>query len=54
MHGEHAVKDFRRNEVVMGMHQLNADDECFDAANYKEQQSRGNVENSQPFVIDSG
>ena len=54
MHGEHAVEDFRRNEIVVRMHQLDAYDECLDSTEAEEQQRRDNVENPQPFVIDRG
>src|SRR6202034_4127455 len=36
MHGEHAVKDFRRNEIVVRMHQLNANDERLDSPHREE------------------
>src|SRR5258708_40220924 len=36
------------------MHQLNANDECLDSTDREKQQSRENVENSKPFVIDRG
>ena len=39
MHGEHLVEDFRRNEVVVRMHQLNANDERLDSTDQEKQQS---------------
>src|SRR5271167_2915826 len=54
MHGEHPVEDFRRNEIVVRMHELDTNDERFDSTDDEKQQSRDNVENSQSFVIDGG
>jgi len=54
MHREHAIEDFRRNEIVVRMHQLDANDECLDSTDREKQQRREHVENPQPFVIDSG
>src|SRR5258707_15669632 len=36
------------------MHELNANDEGLDSTDREKQQSRENVENSQPLVIDRG
>src|SRR5258708_14647605 len=54
MHGEHTVENFRGNEVVVGTHELNANDEGLDSTDREKQQSRENIENSQPLVIDRG
>src|SRR5712675_1955771 len=54
MHCEHSVEDFRRNEIVVRMHELDANNEGLDSTDREKQQSRENIENSQPFVIDRG
>ena len=54
MHGEQAIEDLRRNKMIVREHQLNADDERFDAGDHKKQQGVENIEDAQPLVINRG
>ncbi len=51
MHGEHAVEDLRGNEVEMRAHQLDANDEGFDATDDKKDQSVNDVEDTEALVV---
>jgi hypothetical protein len=53
MHRKHAIEDLRRHEVVVWIHQLHADDDCFDPADQEEHQRVEDVEDAQPLVVDS-
>jgi len=51
MHGEHAVKNFGRNEMVVRNDELYAHDRRFDTANDEEHQRVKDVQNPQLLVI---
>ena len=52
MHGEHAVEDLRRHEVVVRNHELDAHDRRFNPADDEKDQRVKDVEDAQPLVID--
>src|SRR6516164_58083 len=54
MHGEHAVKGLRRDEVVVGNDKLETHDGGFDAADHEEQDGVQNIKDAEAFVVNSG
>src|SRR5208337_3803074 len=54
MHGEHAVEDLWRNNVVMWIHQLRAHDHGFRPGDAKKKQGIEEVQNTQSLVINRG
>jgi hypothetical protein len=54
VHREHPVEHLRRHEVVVRIHQLDADDERLQAGNREEHEREENVEQADPLVIDGG
>ena len=54
MHREHPVEDLRRNKIVVRVHQLDANDQRFNAGDHEEAQGVEDIENAEPFVIDRG
>ena len=51
MHGEHPVEHLRRHEIVVRVHQLDADDERLDTGNAEENEREQDVQQSDPLVI---
>jgi hypothetical protein len=52
VHREHPIEDLRRHEIVVRVHQLDANDERLDAGNGQEDEGEQDVEQSDPLVID--
>ena len=52
MHGEQAIEDFGRDEVIVGDRQLGAHDRGFHATDHQEQDAVAEVHQPQPLVID--
>src|SRR5271155_4070505 len=51
MHGEHAIENLWRDEMILRNDELNAQDRRFDAADYEEEKRVENVKNAELFVI---
>ena len=54
VHGEHAIEDLRRNEIVVRPDELHAHDGRFDAAECEKDQRVQNVEDAEALVIHGG
>lgn len=52
VHGEHAFEDLGRDEIVVRMHQLNANNESLNPAQHQKDERVNDVENAQPLMID--
>ena len=52
VHREHPVEHLRRHEIVVRVHQLDADDERLDAGNDEEEEREQDVQQPDPLVID--
>src|SRR6266853_924762 len=54
MHGEHAIEHLWRDKIVVRVHQLDADNGCFNTADDEKNQGVKDVQNTQALVIDRG